>query len=489
MLCLLQGWMLSAVAKDYYVTDFGAKADGVTVNTRSIQKAIDFCSENGGGRVIFTPGSFVSGTIYIKSNVTLHLEGGATILGSLNPFDYDKSKLIGWTALIFCIQQENVGISGRGTINCRGFQVANNLVQYIHRGVFEDPMKLDRPHESQRPMNLYFRECKNVQIKDITLRDPASWNQTYDRCTNLHVEGITADSKSYWNNDGIDIVDCDSVVVRNCNIDAADDVFCLKSHSGKHICQNVLIENCTGRSSANGVKFGTASSGGFRNVKIKNVTIYDTYRSAVTLATVDGGILENVEVDGLRSYHTGNVIFLRLGRRNVKDKPLYLRNILIKNVYAEVPLDKPDAGYNYEGPIEDLPRNISPCSIVGVPGYKIENVTLQNIEIVYPGGGNAHYAYRGTSPAELDAIPEMEKSYPEFSQFKELPAWALYVRHADKLTLDNVKFVAKKKDYRPALVTDDVNGLTLKHVTYDEPNSEGKQQEVLYKTKNVKREK
>src|SRR5690606_23846604 len=133
-------------------------------------------------------------------------------------------------------------------------------------------------------------------------------------------------------------------------------------------------------------------------------------------------------------------------------KKPYMKNITIKNVYAEVPLDKPDAGYNYEGPIEDLPRNISPASIVGLPEYKIENVRLENIELVYPGGGNPLYAHRGTDPSELDSIPEMADKYPEFSQFKELPAWGFYIRHAKNIDFKNVTFKAARKDYRPAIV-------------------------------------
>ena len=105
-----------------------------------------------------------------------------------------------------------------------------------------------------------------------------------------------------------------------------------------------------------------------------------------------------------------------------------MNGVTISNVYAEVPATKPDAGYNYEGPVEDLPRNISPSAIVGMPDAMIENITLRNIEIHYPGGGNPNYAKVGLD--ELDKVPEMGANYPEFSMFKELPAWGFYIRHA-----------------------------------------------------------
>lgn len=484
LICLLTGGF-SLSAKDYYATDFGIKADGITLNSMSIQKAIDFVNEQGGGRLVFTPGNYLTGTIYLKSNVTLHLENGATLLGSTNPWDYIKDPYINWTSMIFALKQTNIGITGKGTINGRGFQTANNMVDYIHRGLYVDPLKLDRPNETNRPQNVYFRECENVTITDITLRDPASWNQTYDQCKNLYVDGIYVDSKSYWNNDGIDVVDCDGVVLKNAVIDAADDVFCFKSHDANSICQNVVVENCVGRSSANGLKFGTVSRGGFKNFKVKNLTIYDTFRSAITFAAVDGGIIENIEVDSVRSIHTGNVIFLRIGDRWSNGKQPSMKNIVIKNVYAEVPIDKPDAGYNYEGPVEDLPRNISPSSIVGLPDHKIQNVTLQNIEIVTYGGGNPYYAHRGLTPSELDSIPEMRNAYPEFSQFKELPAWGFYVRHAEGITFENVTLKALNKDYRPAIVLDDVQGATFKKMTFIEPESKGKEQIFPYKSTNV----
>ena len=125
------------------------------------------------------------------------------------------------------------------------------------------------------------------------------------------MDGITVDSKSYWNNDGIDIVDCRDVRVCNCFFDAADDAICFKSHNKNCICEDIEVSDCVARSSANAIKFGTVSAGGFRNARIHDIRIYDTYRSAVTFAAVDGGVVENIEVSNIRATHTGNAIYLR----------------------------------------------------------------------------------------------------------------------------------------------------------------------------------
>ena len=455
-------------AKDYNASLFGIESNGTTLNTTSIQKAIDYIHENGGGRLMFYVGRYVTGTIYLKSNVTIHLEEGAILVGSLNPFDYNRHGY--WQSLIFAFDQENIGITGKGVIDGRGYKVANNILSMIHRGIIKDPddLKYDRPREGIRPQNIYFKGCKNVHIQGIMLKDPASWNQQYDQCKNLVVEDITVDSKSYWNNDGVDIVDCDSVIVRNNYFDAADDGICLKSHSADFVCQNVLIYNNTVRTSANGIKFGTASNGGFRNIKIINNTVFDTYRSAITFAAVDGGFVENIVVDSLRSLNTGNVIFLRIGERKAGKKGR-MENISISNVYAEVPATKPDAGYNYEGPVEDLPRNISPASIVGMPDVAIKNISLKNVEIHYPGGGNPKYAKVGLD--ELDKVPELGEKYPEFSMFKELPAWGFYIRHAENIRFENVTLTCKEKDYRTAIVLDDVRDAEFKSLSVEEPGA------------------
>lgn len=491
-LLLLFSANVFASAKDYYARDFGAKPDGITLNTSTIQSAIDYISSNGGGRLILDDGTYLTGSIYLKNDVILHVEEGSVLLGSLNPWDYIRDKQTGWAALVLSVDQKNIGITGKGMLDGQGFDIAVRFVDFVHMGLINDRLSNDRITESIRPELIHFLRCDGITMKDITLKDPGSWTQQYDRCRNLLVDGMKVDAKCYWNNDGIDVVDCSDVIIRNCDFDAADDVYCFKSHRPEGVSENVLVENCRGRSSANGIKFGTFTLGKFKNFKFKNIEIYDTYRSALTIATVDGAQIEDIEIDGLRSIHTGNVFFFRCGTRRASDHhEAYMKNIVVKNVYAEVPFDKPDAGYTYEGPVEDLPRNVCPSILAGLPGLRIENVRFENIEIVQPGNADPEYAYCGTTDAELDSIPELEKRYPEFSNWKELPAWGFYVRHADGVTFENVKVTVAGEDYRPAFVFDDVNGLQMNGVTIvDDTAAKGKSQIVAkdvakFKKKNV----
>ena len=463
-LLLFTSWQLQA--EDYNASLFGIKSNGTTLNTTAIQKAIDYIHEKGGGQLVFYVGRYLTGTIQLKSNVTINLHEGAVLVGSTNIYDYNIDSP--YRALIFADKQEHIGITGKGVIDGQGREVALNLLDQVHKGILQDGLKLDRP-ANYRPRDIYLRECKNVNIEGIMIKNSAEWVQVYDQCQNLTINRVSVDSKAFWNNDGLDIVDCKDVTVTNCFIDASDDAICFKSHDATKMCENVEVRNCVARSSANGIKFGTVTAGGYKNFKIINNKVYDTFRSAITIATPDGGVIDNILVDSLYAYNTGNAIYLRIGSRWNKGRKGSMSNITIQNMYAEIPAGKPDAGYAYEGPVEDLPRNVSPASIVGLPGQDITHVTLKNIEIVYPGGSNPNYAYRGIKPADLDSIPEMAAAYPEFSQFKELPAWGFYVRHAKDLKFENVTLTAKAKEYRPAIVFDDVKGAVLSGMKYNRP--------------------
>lgn len=463
ILLLLLLPFMQASAKDYPASLFGIYSDGVTLNTRAIQYGIDYINKNGGGRLVFHVGRYLTGSIYLKSNVTLQLQEGAVLLGSLNPWDYDRKV---FTALIFAYDQQDVGITGKGIIDGQGRQVARNVTDNIHKGILKDLFRYDRPEAESRPMVINFRNTSNILIRGVTIKNSASWVQTYDQCKNLHLDSIVVDSKAYWNNDGIDIVDCENVKVTNSYIDSDDDGICLKSHDATRACKNVLIRNCIIRSSANGIKFGTATLGGFSNIRIKNIKVFDTYRSAIALQAVDGGYVEDVEIDSLEAFNTGNAIFLRIGERRAGKKGR-LENIRISNVYAEIPATKPDVGYEYEGPVEDMPRNISPSAIVGMPDALINNVSFKNVTIHYPGGANPFFAKVALDT--LDRISDKAAAYPEYSMFLELPAWGLFIRHAKNIDISGLTLTVAKKDFRTAVVFDNVQNAKFTNLTVKEP--------------------
>lgn len=469
---------LQIFAKDYPAALFNIYSDGITLNTNSIQFAIDYIHAQGGGRLVFNVGRYLTGSVYLKSNVTLHLEEGAVLLGSLNPLNYQKNN---WTALVFAFHQHNIGITGKGIIDGQGQYVARNVINIIGKGLMQDPLTDGRPEAPSRPVLIYFDSCSNILMQGITLHHSSSWVELYDHCSDLKINNIHVDSKSFWNNDGIDIADCSHVAVTDSYIDADDDGICLKSFDEKSGCSDVLIQNCIIRSSANAIKFGTASHGIFQDVHIINNKVFNTYRSAIALEAVDGGTVENISVDGLDVYNTGNLIFLRIGER-VTGKIGRLENVQFSNIHAEIAPNKPDEGYEYEGPIEDMPRNISPAIVIaGLPGANISDISFKKITINHPGGGNPFFA---KVPLDsLNKISELPKNYPEFSMFGELPAWAIFARHADRLQFDNMDLSCQKDDFRVPIVLDDVHDAQFGSLKIKKPGK--KKDFYLHKTNNI----
>ena len=172
-------------------------------------------------------------------------------------------------------------------------------------------------------------------------------------------------------------------------------------------------------------------------------------------------MIENIKVNDIIAKNTGNAIFIRLGHR-AGENPGIVRNIHISNVNVEVPFGRPDEAYDLRGPEVDFFHNPFPASIVGIPGHRVENITLENISIVYPGRATKGMAY--IPLWDLGRVPEQVEKYPEFSMFGELPAWGLYVRHAKGLNLKNISLNVLDEDFRPAFVFDDVDQLDMEQV-------------------------
>lgn len=448
-------------AQDFNILEFGAIAGGRVCNQHAIQAAIDSAHAQGGGRVVIPRGRFLSGSIFLRSGVELYLAKGAVLLGSTDPADYRR--LNRWKALVMADGAEDIGIGGPGLIDGQGRQLALHIDSLFHVGRLDSAdynFVERRPIHYIRPQLIEFVGCRRIRIADVTLRNAACWVQTYDQCRDLLIRRIRVESDAYWNNDGIDIQDCVNVKVIGCFVNAADDGICLKSQSGAHGCDSIYIARCTVRSSASAVKFGTVSHGGFRRVTIEDIRVYDTFRSAIAIECVDGGVLEDVLVDRVRAKNTGNAFFIRLGQRNASGPPGILRNVTIRDLRAKIAFGRPDGDYELRGP--DLPffHNPFPCSITGIPAQSVSGVTLEKIHLRFPGRGNNGLA---NMPLwRLDDVPENVAQYPEFSMFGELPAWGLYVRHAENFVMRQIRLRQDAPDYRPAIVIDDATGLEVR---------------------------
>lgn len=455
-----------AQKKVYKITSFGAKADGVTNNTVAIQQAIDKASANGGGVVLVPTGKFVTGVIELKSDVELRVAANAVLMATTKRIDYGPEKA---SALIVASNQHNIGITGKGIIDGRGEELLKDIYRMLKNGTLKDSewqtyndWHQMRPEEDNRPKLILFKNCDHINIKNITIKNGLCWIQDYRSCTDMVVDSIKVLSNTFLNNDGIDLVDCKNVKLTNSFFNVADDGICLKSYDPHGLCENIDIANCRIRSSASAFKMGTASWGGFKNIKVRNIDVYDTYRSAIALESVDGGILQDIDIRGVTAKNTGNAIFIRLGKRAANVAPGKVSGVYIGDVKVQVPSGKPDAGYQMEGPPEQFPHNIFPSSIMGIPGYHVKDVTLDNIEIVYGGGAKKHIA--NFDADSLDKVPEKIASYPEFSMFGELPAWGFYIRHADGIKMKNIKLSYVGSEFRTACIFDDVDGILLDNV-------------------------
>ncbi len=450
-------------------------ADGKTLCTTQLQQAIDHIAKKGKGTLVLTPGTYLTGSIFLKSGVTLRLEKGVTLLGSPNPYHYMKADVNtsgkdtrhdnSCMALVMAENAQHIAIESDGVIDGNGLAVALNADSLHHTGEFVDVhynVRRQRPSEVMRPKLFFFSGCDDVRIEGGKYQSSANWGLSFDLCSNMVLTGLEVLNRAYWNNDGIDITDCQHVNISNCKINSADDGICLKSYHAESLGnQDIKIDNCDVISSASAVKFGTGSWGGFQDVEISNIRVTDTYRSAIAIESVDGAIINNVYVHDIHAVNTGNPIFIRLGQRD-GDRKGSINNITIKNFYCQVPFGKPDEAYDLRGPGLDVIFNPIPSSITGIPGNRIGKVTLENIEIEYPGRATKGQAY--IPLWRVQDVPEQIKKYPEFTMFGELPAYGFYIRHAENITFKNVKMRLKEADYRPAIVMDDVEKAVLEGV-------------------------
>ena len=300
--------MAGPTGKGWYdVTDFadsGGKAqsiaDGSTLATSAIQAAIDTAAASGGGTAYVPPGRYLTGAIVLRDNVTLHLEGGAVLLGSPDPAHYPATAsrwegieqsthapLVGGSGL------RNIALVGRGTIDGQG-----QPWWARHR---------DKTLQLPRPRLISFHDCSNVLIEGLTLVNSPSWTVNPICCDNVTISKLSicnpADSP---NTDGINPESCSNVHISNCHVDVGDDCVTIKSGTEsippgrRRACQNITITNCTMVHGHGGVVIGSEMSGDVRNVTISNCVFVGTDRGIrIKSRRGRGGIVEDIRVSNV----------------------------------------------------------------------------------------------------------------------------------------------------------------------------------------------
>ena len=468
----LLGLSACTAQREWDVREYGAVADGKTVNTAAIQRAIDECSAAGGGTVVVEGGVFVSGSLLIKDNVTFHVSKSTTLQASINPNDYaitdpflDATGQFRGHSLIGMIDVKNVALTGEGTIDGRGDMFYENTMRKtvdslgitLHTYDFSKITSAGSLYVAKkvrmtyRPFLVRISRAVGVKMQDIELRQPGAWTCHLFQTRDFDIDGVRIFSHANRNNDGIDIDSSSDGVIRNTHIDSGDDAICFKSTSPLP-SQNILVEHCKLKSRWGAIKFGTESMGDFRDITVRDCHIYDTLGGGIKMLSVDGANIDNVLIENLTMENVDMPLFMRLGERRLTYRGAERRpagsisNITIRNIQASV------------RELEEC--RMKPASAIymtGTKNHQIGHVRLENITIELPGGGQP-------KDAEI-VVPENETQYPEYTFLGVTPSYGIYGRHMEAIEASNITFALRQKDYRSESKFVDVGSQTLTNIS------------------------
>ncbi len=382
--------------------NFGATGNGQALDTPALQAAIDQCAQNGGGTVFVPAGQYLTGTLFFRDNITLHLEPGATLLASQNPAHYpvtanrwEGAEQLTYAPVLAGVGLKNISITGRGTINGQG----QSWWQAFREKTLAHP----------RPRLIGFADCENVLIEGVTLTNSPAWTVNPVRCRNVNIRGVTIiNPPDSPNTDGINPDSCRFVRISDCFISVGDD--CITIKSGTQFerpdllipCRDITITNCTLERGHGGVVIGSEMSGGVQNVVISNCVFIGTDRGIrLKSRRGRGGVVENVRVsniimDGVLCPFTMNLYYNCNGAKgdtSVSDKnphPVDAGTPAFRNIH-----------YSH---ISAVDVKIAAGFFYGLAEMPLKDISLTDISVSLSGGADPAY------PEMADDIPSMSQA-------------------------------------------------------------------------------
>jgi len=432
-------------APRFVVGDFGATGDGRALQTVALQRAIDACAAKGGGTVVVTPGTYLTGGLVLRDRVTLYLEKGSTLLASADVADYPLKEGVP-TALIFAERAGRMAIKGPGCIDGNGEKFWHKLTKPHKWAEDKKPNGCWVPHFDYEPKKrpralILFSECYEIAFEDFLIRDSFHWTLLLMSCDHAVIRGVTMRTAVHGpNTDGIDLDSCQDVLVENCDILTGDDAVVLKSKGVWGLLlpsRNITVRGCALKSPTHGFTIGTETRDDFEDITFTDSTIEraDGHRcnSGVDLSIMDGGAIRRVKVARIKMTDVTVPIQIRIGnagRGQWPKLPGRIEDIEIKDVTATGAL-----GVNL---------------IAGLPEHSVHDVTLRNV----------HITAAPPNPAKVvKVVPEMWQEYPPGFAWLFLPARGFYCRHVKRLTLEKVTVKTSGHDLRPEFIFEDVEGL------------------------------
>ena len=455
----------------YCVLDYGVVADGVTLCTASVQRLVDEVSQSGGGTIIFPSGNYVLSTVFLKSNVTIRLEEGAKLLGSLNFYDYAQQEPIGYPiyqdashtyfdlSMFVGKHCENIAITGKGIIDMRS--------------IWDEDGVRGTEIRNRGPKCIALRKCKNVTLSDFGIYNATDLAIYFAGCENVEIYGLSL--QVYI--DGISPDNSKNVKIHGCTIESGDDGLVFKSSytlNRLDICKDISVWNCKIRSRCSAIKFGTETNGGFENIYIDNISISDTRITGIAIESVDGAVIDGITIKNIKMRNVNAPLFIHLGNRMRGPEGREvgtIQNILLENITAEGPYTSyhimPSCYPAYkEAAYRQYPWVFSAVShdqkaietgmnkpwqwssnICGLREKPLKNITLRNISLKLDGGVTAYEK----------EVPDIAPPYPEVNVYGEiLPSKGIYFRYVESLVMDHVTVKTYRYDAREDFVFEHV---------------------------------